>query len=65
MSSAPPPAQKPKEVVKEGLSEYFLFSIEGREDIQDNEPKRLISLEVQEVPLECLYRLSDRQDGQV
>ena len=55
--------EAPKEVVKQGLSEYFLFTIEGREDIKDNEPKRLVALKVAEVPLECLYKLTDR-DGE-
>ncbi len=55
--------EAPKEVVKQGLSEYFLFTIEGREDIKENEPKRLVALKVAEVPLECLYKLTDR-DGQ-
>jgi hypothetical protein len=59
----PPPADKPKEVIKEGLSEYFLFTIEGREDIKDKEPKRLVALKVAEVPLECFYKLSDRDGG--
>jgi hypothetical protein len=49
-----------KEVGKEALSEYFLFTIEGREDIKDNEPKRLVALKVAEVPLECVYKLIDR-----
>jgi hypothetical protein len=53
-----------KKVVKQGLSEYFLFAIEGREDIQDSQPKQLVCLEVDEVPLECLYKLSDRDGGQ-
>jgi hypothetical protein len=57
------PAEKPAEVVKEGLSEYFLFTIEGREDIKDREPKRLVALKVAEVPLECVYKLSDRTGG--
>ena len=30
--------ERPKQVVKQGLSEYFLFTIEGREDIKDKEP---------------------------
>ena len=54
--------EAPKEVVKQGLSEYFLFTIEGREDIKDKEPKRLVALKAAEVPLECLYKLTDR-DG--
>jgi len=54
---------KPKTVVKEGLSEYFIFTIEGREDIKDKEPKRLVSMKVAEVPLECIYKLTDREKG--
>ena len=55
--------EKHKQVVKEGLSEYFLFTIEGREDIKDKEPQRLICLKVAEVPLECVYKLTDRDGG--
>ncbi len=54
---------KPKQVVKQGLSEYFLFTIEGREDIKHQEPKRLVSMRVDEVPLECFYKLTDRDGG--
>jgi hypothetical protein len=54
---------KPKAVIKEGLSEYFLFTIDGREDIKDKEPKRLVALKVAEVPLECFYKLTDRDGG--
>ncbi|MGA2034635.1 MAG: hypothetical protein ABSG68_20500 [Thermoguttaceae bacterium] len=42
--------EKGKQVVKQGLSEYFLFTIEGREDIKDKEPKRLVALKVADVP---------------
>jgi hypothetical protein len=55
---------EPKEVVKAGLSEYFLFTIAGREDIKDQEPKRLVSMTVVDVPLECLYKLTDRDGGE-
>jgi hypothetical protein len=54
----------PKQVIKEGLSEYFLFTIDGREDIKDKEPKRLIALKVAEVPLESIYKLTDRSGDQ-
>ena len=57
------PAEAPKEVIKQGLSEYFLFTIDGREDIKDKEPKRLVAMEVADVPLECLYKLTDRDGG--
>jgi len=55
--------EKSKDVKKQGLSEYFLFTIEGREDIKDKEPKRLVSMEVADVPLECFYKLTDRDGG--
>jgi len=54
---------KQKDVKKQGLSEYFLFTIEGREDIKNKEPKRLVSMKVGEVPLECFYKLTDRDGG--
>jgi len=56
--------EEKKEVKKEGLSEYFLFTIAGREDINDKEPKRLVSMKVAEVPLECIYKLTDRDGGE-
>jgi hypothetical protein len=62
--SAGEPLEKAKQVVKQGLSEYFLFTIEGREDIKDKEPQRLVALKVAEVPLECIYKLTDRDGGQ-
>jgi hypothetical protein len=55
---------KEKQVVKQGLSEYFLFTIEGRETIKDKEPKRLVALKAIEVPLESIYKLSDRTADQ-
>ena len=56
-------AKKAKDVIKEGLSEYFLFTIEGREDIKNLEPKRLVSMKVADVPLESVYKLTDRERG--
>jgi len=55
--------EDPKKVIKQGLSEYFLFTIKGREDIKNKEPKRLVSMKVGEVPLECIYKLTDRDGG--
>jgi len=57
------PADKAKDVKKQGLSEYFLFTIEGQEDIKDGEPTRLVSMRIADVPLECIYKLSDRDGG--
>ena len=38
------PASQPKEIIKEGLSEYFVFTIEGTETIQNGWSKRLRSI---------------------
>jgi hypothetical protein len=51
------------EVKKQGLSEYFLFTIDGRVDIRNQEPKRLVSMQIDDVPLRSIYKLSDRQNG--
>lgn len=51
-------------VVKQGLSEYFLFAIEGRNELRIGEPQRLVSLEARDIPLETLYKLTDRDGGQ-
>ncbi|MHC4632718.1 MAG: DUF4139 domain-containing protein, partial [Planctomycetota bacterium] len=42
---------EPKEIKKEGLSEYFLYTIEGTETIPTGWSKRLISFDVDEVPV--------------
>jgi hypothetical protein len=49
-------ASKPKEIKKEGLSEYFLYTIEGTETIPTGWSKRLISFDVDEVPVVNLYK---------
>jgi len=49
-------AAKAKEIVKEGLSEYFIFTIEGTETVPAGWSKRLRSLEGKTVPLKIQYR---------
>ncbi len=53
----------PKEIVKEGLSEYFLYTIEGTEDISDGWGKRLISFTAPRVPVQNLYRFEEERYG--
>jgi len=48
-----------KGIAKEGLSEYFIFSIEGEETVQNNWSKRLQSVFSEKTPIETYYRLSD------
>jgi len=54
--SAPASPAKPKEIIKEGLSEYFIYTIEGTETIPNGWSKRLRSFEGQTVPFKVEYR---------
>jgi len=53
----------PKKIIKEGLSEYFLYSIEGTESIRNAWGKRLISLDVEKIPVRALYRYDKHRYG--
>ncbi|MDH4238486.1 MAG: DUF4139 domain-containing protein, partial [Phycisphaerae bacterium] len=55
--------EKPKEIKKEGLSEYFLYTIEGTETIPTGWSKRLISFDVDEVPVANLYKFEQERYG--
>jgi hypothetical protein len=52
----PAPPSKPKEIIKEGLSEYFIYTIEGTETIPNGWSKRMRSFEGQTVPFKVQYR---------
>ena len=54
---------KPKEIEKEGLSEYFLYTIEGTETIPTGWSKRLLSFNVDEVPVVNLYKYEEERYG--
>jgi hypothetical protein len=49
-------ASQPKEIIKEGLSEYFVFAIEGTETIPNGWSKRLRAVDAAAVPLKIQYR---------
>jgi hypothetical protein len=53
----------PKEIVKEGLSEYFLYTIEGTETIPNGWSKRLQSFDVDGVPVVNLYKYEAERYG--
>ncbi|MEN6425799.1 MAG: DUF4139 domain-containing protein [Phycisphaerales bacterium] len=53
----------PKEIVKEGLSEYFLYTIEGTETIPNGWSKRLLSFDVDDVPVVNLYKYEEERYG--
>jgi hypothetical protein len=52
-----------KEVIKEGLSEYFLYTIDGTENISTGWSKRLESFDVSEVPVVNLYKYEQQRYG--
>jgi len=52
---------KPKEIVKEGLSEYFLYTIEGTETIPNGWGKRLLSFEAEDIAVESLYKYDEQR----
>ena len=52
-----------KEIKKEGLSEYFLYTIEGTETIPHGWSKRLPSFEAMDVPVVNLYKFEKERYG--
>jgi len=52
-----------KEIKKEGLSEYFLYTIEGKETLVDKWAKRLPSFDVDDIPVESLYKYDESKWG--
>jgi hypothetical protein len=56
-------SDSPKEIVKEGLSEYFIFTIEGTETIPNGCSKRLRSIEAAAVPVKIQYRYRPNEYG--
>jgi hypothetical protein len=52
-----------KKIVKEGLSEYFLYTIEGRETIKHGWSKRLPSFTTEKIPVVNLYKYEQERYG--
>jgi hypothetical protein len=57
-----PPAEK--QIIKEGLSEYFIYTIEGTETIPNGWSKRMRSLDAAAVPFKIQYRLRPQEYGE-
>lgn len=53
----------PKEIKKEGISEYFLYTIEGTETIPHGWAKRLPSFEADDIPVINLYKYEEERYG--
>jgi len=52
-----------REIRKEGLSEYFLYTIEGTETIPNTWGKRLLSFESEGIPVTSLYKYDEQRWG--
>jgi len=55
--------EAPKNVAKAAISEYFIFTIEGREDIEQGLEKRLSSFSAKGVPVIVTYKRDTRKYG--
>lgn len=55
--------QRPKEIQKAGLSEYYIYTVEGTETIPNRWSKRLRSFAVEDIPLKTVYRLEPEKFG--
>jgi hypothetical protein len=55
---------KPKEILKEGVSEYFMFTVEGRDTIPTGWSKRLPSFSTAEVPITSFYKYERERFGE-
>jgi hypothetical protein len=54
---------KPKDIIKEGLSEYFLYTIEGTESIPSGWSRRLLSLKQSDIPVVNFYKYEEERYG--
>jgi hypothetical protein len=57
-------AASPKEIIKEGLSEYFIYTIEGTETVSNGWSKRMRSFDGPTVPFKIEYRYRPQEYGE-
>ena len=57
------PADGKKQIVKEGLSEYFMFAVQGSETIKNGWSKRMEAVKANDVKFDILYRMRSYQYG--
>ena len=64
MASAANEAEsRPREIIKESLSEYFLYTVEGRDTIPNGWSKRLPSFQASDLPVASYYKFEKEQWG--
>jgi len=60
---ATPVVTAPKRIVKEGLSEYFMFSVPGTETLRNGWSKRMQAIDAEEVKFDIVHRVRAYQYG--
>lgn len=55
--------QKAKQILKQGQSEYFIYTVDGRETLNDRSAKRLRSFRAESAKLKVEYRLWPERYG--
>ncbi len=63
VAAATQPAFAAPQIVKEGLSEYFMFSVSGTENIPNGWSKRMQAVEAKDVQFDIVYRMRAYQYG--
>ena len=63
MKMAKKKMESAKQIKKEGLSEYFLYTIEGTETIANKWQKRLPSFDTKDIPVVNLYKFEEDRYG--
>ena len=56
---------RPAEVIKEALSEYFLYTVEGRDTVANGWSKRMPSFKASEVPITSYYKYEKERWGDI
>ncbi len=56
-------AQAPKQIIKEGISEYFMFTVQGSEDVPNAWSKRMRALDVDDVKFDIVHRIREHHYG--
>jgi len=60
---APESRDEAAAIVKEGLSEYFMFSVEGSETVPNGWSKRMQAIDAADVEFDIVYRMRSHQYG--
>jgi hypothetical protein len=63
MTASQEVARSPKQIEKKGLSEFFLYTIDGTETIPNQWSKRLLSFEANDIKVKNSYKYDRQQYG--